>query len=131
MSTSALRMVLDDLKEMRLAKAISPAEYLEGVAAAHTRVSSLEKEVPVKMEAPITEMQETPVKLEAPVKMEVSLSKMEDVKGVKGSVSEVSPPTKVKKVSPVKEDTVQDRSGVCKDSLGKGQSTEKDLDWNS
>ena len=47
MSTSALRMVLDDLKEMLLAKAISPADFLEGVAAAHTWASSLEKEVPV------------------------------------------------------------------------------------
>ena len=59
--------ILDDLKGMLLAKAISPADYLEGVAAAHTRASSVEKEAPVKIEAPVTEMQETPVKFEASV----------------------------------------------------------------
>ena len=121
--------ILDDLKELLPAKAISPAEYLEH-SLAHSRASSLEKEVPVKMEALDTEMQEAPVKIEAPVKMEVSSSTKEDVKGVKGGVSEGSSPTKVKKVCPVKEDAVQDRNGVRKDSLGQGQSTEKDLDWN-
>ena len=70
--------ILDDLKEMLLAKAISPADYLEGVAAAHSRASSVEKEAPVKIEAPVTEMQETPVKFEAPVtEMQEELLKQE------------------------------------------------------
>ena len=59
--------ILDDLKELLLAKAISPAEYLEH-SLAHTRASSLEKEVPVQMEALDTETHETPVKIETPVK---------------------------------------------------------------
>ena len=67
MSSSALRMVLDDLKELFRAKEITFAEYQEGVAAAHTRASSVETEAPVKMEALDTEMQEAPVKIEAPV----------------------------------------------------------------
>jgi len=59
--------ILDDLKELLLAKAISPAEYLEH-SLAHSRASSLEKEVLVQMEALDTETQETPVKIETPVK---------------------------------------------------------------
>ena len=58
--------ILDDLKELLLAKAISPAEYLEH-SLAHSRASSLEKEVPVQMEALDTETHETPVKIETGV----------------------------------------------------------------
>ena len=71
--------ILDDLKELLLAKAISPAEYLEH-SLAHSRASSLEKEVPVKMEDLDTEMQESPVKIETPVKS-VSRSLRTQAKG--------------------------------------------------
>ena len=150
-------MVLDDLKDLFRAKELTFEQYQEAVAAAHiraestspkvyrkhqsshspahSRASSLEKEVPVKIEALVTEMQElgkeelikqeahvkvqsqvkraksvksvmkAPVKIEIPVKMEVSLSTKEDVKSVKDSVSEVSSPTKVKKDG--KQDGVQ------------------------
>jgi len=50
-------------------------------------------------------------------------------KGVKSRVSEVSSSMKIPKGHPVKEEHVQDRSGVRKESLGKVQSTEKESDW--
>jgi len=55
--------ILDDLKELLMAKAISPAEYLEHTLA-HTRAYSVEKEAPVKMESLDTEIQEALVKTE-------------------------------------------------------------------
>ena len=94
MSTSALRMVLDDLKELLRAKAISPAEYLEH-SLAHSRASSLEKEVPVKMEALDTEMQEAPVKIEATVKSVKSVKGKATVKSVKGVKSVMKAPVKM------------------------------------
>ena len=92
--------ILDDLKELLLAKAITFAEYQEGVAAAHSRASSLEKEVPVKMEALDTEMQEAPVKMEAPVKSVKSVKVKATVTSVKCVKSVMKAPVKIE--APVK-----------------------------
>ena len=58
--------------------------YLEGVAAAHTRASSLEKEVPVKIEALVTEMQEVAkeelTKHEAPVEYVIESARKNEEK---------------------------------------------------
>ena len=78
--------ILESLERMLLAKAISPAEYLEGMAAAHIRASSFEKGVPVKIEALVTEMQEVVkeelIKQEAPVKVEAPVTSVKCVKSV-------------------------------------------------
>ena len=68
--------ILESLERMLLAKAISPADYLEGVAAAHTRAYSVEKEAPVKMGALDTEMQETPVKIEIRLRLRSRVSRV-------------------------------------------------------
>jgi len=74
-------MVLDDLKELLMAKAISFEQYKEATVealVAHTRESSVEKEAPVKKESLDTETQEALVETEAPIKSEAPV-KMEDM----------------------------------------------------
>ena len=105
MSTSALRMVLDDLKEMLRAKAISPADFLVGVAAAHTRASSLEKEVPVKMQEVVKEelseaSPSSPVKMETPVKMKVKMKSVMKAPVMKEFVPPLSSPRQVGEKAP-------------------------------
>ena len=90
--------MLDSLDGLFDRGKITFEQYMEG--GRQLRASSLEKEVPVKMEALDTEMKETPVKMEAPVKSVKSVKVKATVTSVKCVKSVMKAPVKIE--APVK-----------------------------
>jgi len=148
MSDSALKMVIASLEGLFERGKITFEQYQAGMDQALERAlaaessSSPQREVEHSLGGVKTQ-QEVPVKdVSSSSSTGVIKSQVVDMwlsadiqaherlkKGVKSRVSEVSSSMKIPKGHPVKEEHVQDRSGVRKESLGKVQSTEKESDW--